>query len=74
MTLWIGIIALAALALWIVRGRRPRVPNPEDDVRSGINHQELDLAEREIREVRDGHSFGAEEEEDDDWGPGAGVR
>jgi hypothetical protein len=65
----IGIVALAALVVWFVRraGRGPsQRPSPD-----GIDRDELEAAEREVRDldagVRPDDGF-----EGDDWGPGAG--
>lgn len=69
-TLLIAVVAIVALILWLRRDRTypgPRL-HREDD---GIDREELEAAEREVRELGSQHRL----EEDflgDDWGPGAG--
>ena len=67
-TLLIGLAAIVALVLWLRRDRS--YPGPklhgEDD---GIDREELEAAEREVREL----DPGTRPEESflgDDWGPG----
>lgn len=67
----LGAAALVALLVWLVRraaSARRRHPG-----RADIDHDELDAAEREVRDlgprVRDEDGFLG-----DDWGPGAGGR
>ena len=65
----IGIAALAALVVWFARraGRRPsKRPGPDD-----IDRDELEAAEREVRDLDSG-ARPDEGFEGDDWGPGAG--
>ena len=62
-----------ALLFWLFRPvPRRGVPAPEDDVRTPIDRDELDAAEREVRRDRQAKSLGSQAEEDveDDWGPG----
>jgi hypothetical protein len=68
-TLLIAIAALVALVLWLRRGRSypgPRLQSEDD----GIDHEQLEQAEREVRELRSN-----QRPEDgfpgDDWGPGS---
>jgi hypothetical protein len=68
-TLLVALAALIALVLWLRRDRSypgPRL-HSEDD---GIDHAELEAAEREVRELDSTHrpedGFPA-----DDWGPGS---
>jgi hypothetical protein len=67
-TLLVALAAVLALVLWPRRDRSypgPRI-HSEDD---GIDHEELEQAEREVRELdssqRPEEGFAA-----DDWGPG----
>lgn len=67
-TLLVALVAIVALVLWLRRNRRPPGPRleSEDD---GIDHDELERAEREVREL--GSSQQPEEGfQGDDWGPG----
>jgi hypothetical protein len=69
-TLLIAFVAIVALVLWLRRDRSYPGPRrlPEDD---GIDHEELEQAEREVREL--GSQQRPEEGfQGDDWGPGAG--
>ena len=65
----IGLAALAALLVWLVRrARRPGRDRLHD--RDAVDQTELDAAEREVRDLDvsarpDGFAG-------DDWGPGAG--
>ena len=60
-------IAVALLVFFWPKPRRA-TPAPEDDVTTPIDREELEQAERELRESRGS----LDEAEDDDWGPGAG--
>lgn len=75
----LGVIIAAVLALmvivWRVRPERRYTPDPDDPLDDGssapIDREELEHAEREVREL----SATADPEDEgpeDDWGPGAG--
>jgi hypothetical protein len=68
-TLLIALVAIVALVLWLRRDRS--YPGPklhgEDD---GINREELEAAEREVREL-DPNARPEDGFLGDDWGPGA---
>ena len=67
----IPIAILALLLLFFFRPlRRRAVPEPEDDVTTPIDREELEQAEREVKDARGAKSI--DEAEQDDWGPGAG--
>jgi len=67
-TLLIALAALAALLIWFTRDRK--YPGPRLHGDSGIDHEELEAAEREVRDLES-----QQRPEDrflgDDWGPGA---
>ena len=67
-TLLVAAAALIALVLWLRRDRR--YPGPRLSDRDGIDREELEAAEREVRELdpsaRPETGFLG-----DDWGPGA---
>jgi len=70
-TLLVAAAALIALVLWLRRGRSYAGPRLLDD--DGIDREELEAAEREVREL----DIQARPEDGflgDDWGPGAGGR
>ena len=66
----IGLAALAALVVWLVRrGAGPARRRHHDP--GAVDHAELEAAEREVRDL----DLGARPDdgfEGDDWGPGAG--
>lgn len=71
-TLLIAIAAIVALVLWLRRDRRhpgPRLQSEGD----GIDHEQLEQAEREVRELRSTQRPD-EDFPEDDWGPGAAKR
>jgi hypothetical protein len=70
-TLLVGVAALVALVLWLLRDRSypgPRLQSEGDD----IDREELEQAEREVRELET-HRKPEEGFLGDDWGPGAGI-
>ncbi|HZN99157.1 MAG TPA: hypothetical protein VFB61_15590 [Gemmatimonadales bacterium] len=68
-TLLVALAAIIALIIWLRRDRR--YPGPRLHGEEGIDREELEEAEREVRELDVRHR-----PEDgfmgDDWGPGAG--
>ena len=66
-TLLVAGAACAALVVWLLR--QPRHPGPRLVGDDGIDREELEAAEREVRELESGQrpddGFGG-----DDWGPG----
>jgi hypothetical protein len=69
-TLLLALVAIVALVLWLRRDRSypgPRL-HTEDD---GIDREELEQAEREVREL-EANQRPEEGFIGDDWGPGAG--
>jgi hypothetical protein len=67
-TLLVAGAALSALVIWLVR--RPRHPGPRLVGADGIDREELEAAEREVRELESGRQPD-DGYEGDDWGPGA---
>ncbi|MEP6591219.1 MAG: hypothetical protein ABJC19_08540 [Gemmatimonadota bacterium] len=80
MSNWIlGAFAAAFLAWLLGVGPRRAAPAPEDDLATPVDEDELEAAEREVRD--DGTAkpigealAGEEGADDDDWGPGTGGR
>ena len=66
-----GVLSLAAalVALWLVRERR--YPGPRLHGKDDIDREELEAAEREVRELERG-ALPDDERPGDDWGPGTG--
>ena len=68
-TVLIAVAAIVTLVLWLRRDRN--YPGPRLHGDEGIDREELEQAEREVRELRAQHR-----PEDnflgDDWGPGVG--
>ncbi len=67
-TLLVALAALIALVLWLRRDRSYPGPRLEDD--EGIDREELEAAEREVRDL-DAQQRPDEGFVGDDWGPGA---
>ena len=67
-TLLVALAALIALVLWLRRDRSYPGPRLIDD--DGINREELEAAEREVRDL-DPSARPDERFLGDDWGPGA---
>lgn len=68
-TLLVVAVLIVALVLWLLRDRRH--PGPRLYGTDGIDQEELEEAEREVRELEAGR--GPDEETlGDDWGPGTG--
>jgi hypothetical protein len=61
-------VLLHAVMLWLLRDRRH--PGPRLHGHDGIDREELEAAEREVRDLEDRRSPD-EEQPGDDWGPGA---
>jgi hypothetical protein len=68
-TLLVALAAIAALVLWLRRDRK--YPGPRLHGDSGIDREELEAAEREVRDL-EAHQRAEEGFLGDDWGPGAG--
>jgi hypothetical protein len=62
-------VLLVALVFWLLRDRRH--PGPRLHGGDGIDQEELEEAEREVRELEAG-SMPDEARPGDDWGPGTG--
>jgi hypothetical protein len=69
-TLLVALAALVAFVLWLRRDRRYPGPRIETD-NNEIDHEELEAAEREVRELDSDHRP-EDGFEGDDWGPGTG--
>jgi hypothetical protein len=67
-TLLVAAVALIALVLWLWRDRR--YPGPRLAGRDAIDRDELEAAEREVREL-DANARAEDGFLGDDWGPGA---
>ena len=66
--LLVAVAAVAAVVVWLVRPRRHPGPRLVGD--DGIDRDELEAAEREVRELESGQRS-EDRLEGDDWGPGA---
>jgi hypothetical protein len=62
-------VLIVGLVLWLLRGRS--YPGPRLHGTEGIDHEVLEEAEREVRELEAG-AKPDEERLGDDWGPGTG--
>ena len=67
--IFLALVLLVGLVLWLVRDRRH--PGPRLHGEDGIDREELEAAEREVRELETG-ALPDEERPGDDWGPGTG--
>jgi hypothetical protein len=67
--IFLAAVLLVGLVLWLARERR--YPGPRLHGEDGIDREELEAAEREVRESEAGASPD-EERPGDDWGPGTG--
>lgn len=67
-TLLVALAALIALVLWLRRDRTYPGPRRTDD--DGIDREELEAAEREVREL-DANARPEDGFPGDEWGPGA---
>ncbi len=65
----LAIVLVIAVVLWLMRDRRH--PGPRLLGEDGIDREELEEAEREVRELEAGQ-LPDEERPGDDWGPGVG--
>ncbi len=68
-TLLVALAAIIALIIWLRRDRR--YPGPRLHGEEGIDREELEEAEREVREL-DARHRPEDEFLGDDWGPGVG--
>ncbi|HXG45932.1 MAG TPA: hypothetical protein VNJ71_14365 [Gemmatimonadales bacterium] len=71
----LALVVLVALVLWFVlpRRRMEREPWEAEDPGAAIDREELEAAERDLRDLDPGQDP-EEGWEGDDWGPGAGRR
>ena len=67
--IFLAAVLIVGLVLWLVRERR--YPGPRLHGEDGIDREELEAAEREVREL-EARARPEEERPGDDWGPGAG--
>ncbi len=67
--IFLAAVLLIGLVLWLVRERR--YPGPRLHGEDGIDHEELEAAEREVRELETG-ALPDDDRPGDDWGPGTG--
>jgi hypothetical protein len=67
--IFIAAVLLVGVVLWLVRERRYPGPRPYGE--DGIDHEELEAAEREVRELETG-ALPDNDRPGDDWGPGTG--
>lgn len=63
----VAAVLLVAVIIWLKRDRRH--PGPRLHGSDGIDRQELEAAEREVRDLPPGEP--GEERPGEDWGPGA---
>ena len=67
--IFLAAVLLVGLMLWLVRERR--YPGPRLYGEDGIDREELEAAEREVREL-EADALPDEQRPGDDWGPGTG--
>jgi hypothetical protein len=67
--IFIAAVLLVGVVLWLMRERH--YPGPRLHGEDGIDRQELEAAEREVRELERG-ALPDDERPGDDWGPGTG--
>jgi hypothetical protein len=67
--IFIAAVLLVGVVLWLVRERR--YPGPRLHGKDDIDREELEAAEREVRELERG-TLPDDERPGDDWGPGTG--
>jgi hypothetical protein len=67
--IFIAAVLLVGVVLWLVRERR--YPGPRLHGKDDIDREELEAAEREVRELERGALLD-DERPGDDWGPGTG--
>jgi hypothetical protein len=67
--IFLAAVLVIGLVLWLARGRR--YPGPRLHGEDGIDRDELEAAEREVRELETG-ALPDEDRPGDDWGPGTG--
>ena len=68
--IFIAAVLLVGVVLWLVRERR--YPGPRLHGKDDIDREELEAAEREVRELERG-ALPDDERPGDDWGPGTGL-
>ena len=67
--IFLALVLVVGVVLWLLRDRR--YPGPRLHGEDGIDREELEAAEREVRELETG-AFPDEDRPGDDWGPGTG--
>lgn len=67
--IFLALLLVVGVVLWLLRDRR--YPGPRLHGEDGVDREELEAAEREVRELETG-TFPDEDRPGDDWGPGTG--
>jgi hypothetical protein len=67
--IFLAAVLLVGVVLWLMRERR--YPGPRLYGEDGIDYEELETAEREVRELETG-ALPDDDRPGDDWGPGTG--
>ena len=67
--IFLAAVLMVGLILWLMRDRR--YPGPRLHGEDGIDREELEAAEREVRELETG-ALPEDDRPGDDWGPGTG--